>query len=541
MVWRKKMKFFSTTLLKVALIIALLSNQGVGFAFGGNRETPAETSTADAGGSTENENASANTQASQDGIFVLGGVRPTNDIVSESVYVYNMDMGVEVYSKNADRKVWPASVTKIMTALVVLENESNLEKKAKFPQLVTAEFVSDDPNKRGAATAGFDLGCDITLRDALYGLMLPSGCEAANILAYNVGKGEGAERIDNFVKMMNKKAKEIGATGTNFSNAHGLFEPTNYTTARDMFLITNYVYKKYPLFAEIVRTFEYAVPISQYNPNGEIINTNRFLRPASIYYNESVIGVKTGGFDDYSLKSTDGSWVTHDGIANLVSIASKDGYEYMVVTMEAPWKTDLESGQHELHYAYTDHRTLFNWAFSTFKKTCVMRDTDLIAVVKVLDGTADEVQLFPLIESDFWTLLPEGLDAGSTINRKIKLASDECTCDNLPDDCECNIREGVVTAPVFKGDKLGTLELWVGGQRLGEHSIPLVAGDSVALSSSAKTRRTMEGVLGQWWFILLLLVAGATAIVLIILSYIHRHRKQLARKRRKPPNRRIRR
>ncbi|MCL2070888.1 MAG: hypothetical protein FWH07_01485, partial [Oscillospiraceae bacterium] len=302
-------------------------------------------------------------------------------------------------------------------------------------------------------------------------------------------------------------------------------------------------------FAELVSRVEYTVPISQYNPDGVVVNTNWLLRNGSPYYYEAARGVKTGGFDSYYTRDADGDWVKHDGVANLVSVAQRnvDGtsYRYMVVTMGAPWlqRENRDTGQQGLHHAFNDHKTLYSWAFSTFWNACVMRATDPIDIVKVLDGDADEVQLFPLMDSmssEFWTLLPKNLDVDSTVNKITELASDECTCGNPgSDECVCDIRAGVVSAPIEKGQLLGTVELQLAGQPLTK--IQLVAGDSVARTGSAIARDRVSSIFGKRWFVPLLLLLGATVIVLIILSYIRKHRKRLEKARKKPPNRRIRR
>ncbi|MCL1902948.1 MAG: D-alanyl-D-alanine carboxypeptidase [Oscillospiraceae bacterium] len=530
---RKNIKNFSTILFPLILVLSVFICGQAGFPL----FAAADNANSDEGGSETG-----------DGIFVLGGIHPDRDIMSDGVYVYNMDTGVAVYSKNADKRLWPASTTKIMTALVVLEYEKNLEKKAEYPQLVTAEFMSGDPNKQEAATAGFDLNDDISIRDALYGMMLPSGCEAANILAYNIGEGQPEERINNFVQKMNDLAAKLGAENTHFSNAHGLFEPENYSTAYDMFLITKYAYEKHSFFPELVNTVEYAVPISQYNPDGVVVNTNWLLRNTSSYYYQFAKGIKTGGFDSYYTRSN-GEWVEHPGLANLVSVANRnvdrDNYRYMIVTMGAPWllKYDREGDQQGLHHAFNDHKALYGWAFSSFENDCIIRTTDPLAVIKVLYGSADEVQLFPMIDSDFWTLLPNSVDADSAINPIISLASDECSCGSTDADtdkeCECDIREGVVSAPIAKGDVLGTMELQIAGQSLVK--LQLMAGDAVAKTSGAIARDRLSGFFGQKWFIPLILLLGAAIIVLIIMNYINRHRRRLAAARKRPPNKRIRR
>jgi D-alanyl-D-alanine carboxypeptidase (penicillin-binding protein 5/6) len=497
----KKIRLFSTVFLILAV---LFSNQAI---------VQAEDSDSGAG---------------EGGVAtVLGGraFLPPNELVSTSAYVFNMDTGFTVYAKNEHERIFPASTTKIMTALVVLENAS-LDDYVTFSEQMSVQFNTGNPNMHDyeIAKAGFTHSQQgITVRDALYGLMLPSGCDAANALAYTVGGGD----IDAFIEMMNDKAEQIGCKDTNFGNAHGLFQPDNWSTAYDMFLITQYVYRNHgSVFAQIVGTTEYTVPITQFNPDGVLVNTNRLIRAVdgNPYYYDFALGVKTGGFDEYFTGNRIDGWIRHEGIANLVSLAERDGYTYIVITMNAPWFpfSQRSAGENGLHHAYTDHKNLYDWAFSTFENTLVMRTTDPITSVRVLEGDSDEVMLFAQMDSPFWTLLPRGLDVKNDINRVIERESVE------------------IEAPVAEGTVLGTIELMLANQSLGRWD--LIATESVARTQTAIARDRIQDVFSSWWIIPLLIILALLVIVLIVLSYIRKHRKKKQEKYgRKPPNRRIRR
>ena len=129
-----------------------------------------------------------------------------------------------------------------MTALVALENIKDFNAKVVVNSTATDEFWSGNPNYEGPSTADIRSGQEnVTYWDCLYALMVCSACEAGNILAVNI-----AGSIPDFVAMMNAKAAEIGCTGTHFANTHGLYSEDNYTTARDLYLITRYAMDNYP-------------------------------------------------------------------------------------------------------------------------------------------------------------------------------------------------------------------------------------------------------------------------------------------------------
>ena len=371
---------------------------------------------------------------------------PKFKINSEGVYMVNTDTDIVVVSKNADKKFAPASTAKIMTCLVALENIKNFDAYVLCPYAAYNEFHEDNLNLVGASNAAIEPHqSNITYWDLLYALMVKSACEAANILAYNLG----GENIDNFVAMMNSKAKEIGCKNTHFTNPHGLWEENNYTTAYDLYLITKYAMDNYPRFMEICDTYSYDMPANSANPDGyTITHTNKMMQTTSEYYYEGVHGIKTGSIDKYYYQNADGTYSYDNfdyGCRALVTTAEKNGFHYILVTLNAPFCNE-DGTPTETQLSFTDHINLYDWAFSEFEYSLVLNKNEQITQIGVDKGKdADTVGL--IVTEDYYTLLPKSLDR-TTIQR---------ICEPITDQLE---------APVEKGVEMGTLQLRLNGETL---------------------------------------------------------------------------
>ena len=153
-----------------------------------------------------------------------------------SYYMAELHTDTLMYTKDEHKKMYPASLTKIMTAILTLEHCSDLSQTVTYTQeaydWVEAQFEAAGGN---VSSAGLHLGEEMTIKDLLYGCLISSGNDAAEILAFHVGGTNAA-----FYDMMNEKAKALGAMNTNFCNANGLFDENHYTTAYDMYLIAKY-------------------------------------------------------------------------------------------------------------------------------------------------------------------------------------------------------------------------------------------------------------------------------------------------------------
>ena len=178
-------------------------------------------------------------------------------VTAEVEGVFSMDGSQTFYSKNVYEKLYPASTTKIMTALIAI----------KYGNLSDEVTVTSDAviTEAGATLSGIHPGDKLTLEQLLYGLMLPSGNDAGAAIAVHMGGS-----IEGFADMMNQEARAIGATGTHFTNPHGLHEEDHYTTAYDLYLIFHEALK-YPKFREVTGSTAYAA--SYQSASGETIST----------------------------------------------------------------------------------------------------------------------------------------------------------------------------------------------------------------------------------------------------------------------------
>lgn len=407
---------------------------------------------------------------------------PDSPIYSEGAYFVNLDTGIVIYEKNADKQLYPASLTKIMTAILVLENIPDIDNTV----ITAAPYLFDELYKTGASTADFRPYEEATAKDLLYGMILQSACEAASILADYVGGGS----VPAFVEMMNSKAQALGATSTHFANPHGLFDENQYTTAKDMAIITQYA-MSLSRFNEISNTTSYTIGTSnKHSEPRTITHTNLMLdkTKGKEYYYASAKGIKTGTLDEAG--------------RCLVSTASKDGYNYLLVTLNAPLKD--EAGNNKF-YNFVDAITLYDWAFKYFQYTNILKTDEEIAEVEVKFSSGNDYVLVRPSE-EFSTLWPSTLDK-SAVQRVIELQED-------------------VVAPVQKGAKLGTMELRLSGESL--IKVDLIATDDVARSDWEYNLDIVKKFMSSAWF-----KTALVAIVVLVVLYIIVHIAVSSKKRRK--------
>jgi D-alanyl-D-alanine carboxypeptidase len=202
---------------------------------------------------------------------------------TKSAVLYEMTTGTMVYAKNPDEQMYPASLTKIMTCLLALEM-GNLDDMVKTSETAIEEISWD------STSIDLEPGEEMSLRNLLYSLMVESANDAANVIAEHIAGSKEA-----FADLMNKKAAQLGCTGTHFANAHGLHDENHYTTARGMAKIT-LAALEYDEFREIYSTGRYVVP--ETNLRGErILNSTNYLIANDIidfYYEPLITGGKTG-------------------------------------------------------------------------------------------------------------------------------------------------------------------------------------------------------------------------------------------------------
>lgn len=266
-------------------------------------------------------------------------------IQADGGILMDADTGTILYGKNMDQKYYPASITKILTALIVLEH-------CDLNEMVT--FSHDDVYnvEAGSSSAGIDEGDVLTVRDCLYALLLASANESANALACHVSGSREA-----FAKLMNEKAASLGCTGSNFSNPSGLNDPNHYTTAHDMALIAREAIKN-PEFLTIDGTRSYKLAPTKRTPEGGYVaNHHKMLnKNESVYYPGAFAG-KTG------YTSLAGN--------TLVTCAKKNDMTLIAVVLNG----------HQSHYS--DTKAMFDFGFRNFQS---LKAADYETKYKSLDN-----------------------------------------------------------------------------------------------------------------------------------------------------------
>lgn len=269
------------------------------------------------------------------------------DISAVGGIVMDVDSGTVLYEKNIDTKLYPASITKIMTTLVALEN-SSLKETVTFSQNAVDLILG-----QGASNIEVVPGEKMKMEDCLYAIMLMSANEVCNGVAEHV-----AGSIKSFVKMMNKRAKELGCTGTHFHNTNGLWEENHYTTTHDMALIAQAAYKN-ETFARITGTKWYKLPKTNKRKAGYTLhNHHGMLLPLKFpqYEYKYCVGGKTG--------------YTSQCQYTLVTYAKKKGMTLLSVIMRSP-----NNPQYAEPNEYTDSIALMNYGFDNYKRHKITDDT----------------------------------------------------------------------------------------------------------------------------------------------------------------------
>lgn len=400
---------------------------------------------------------------------------------SEAAYMINLDTNEVVYAKNSDQQRVPASLTKIMTCLIVLEAYNGDAEKLQSISASGGSDAFDELDGTGCSNADIRRGEEVTYYDLLHALMIPSGCEAANILAIDM-----CGSIEAFVEKMNEKAQELEMTGTHFSNAHGLFADNNYTTCEDMAKLSIYAMNKYPLFMEICSKPSYVMTPTEEHPEGtKIIASNKMLIEGSQYYYRFAKGIKTGFLDAAG--------------RCLVSTAERNGYTYMIVTMGAD---GYDQDGNSTMYNCLDHKELYDWAFTELEYTVIVDESSEKGEVAVEYGKADYVCVRPQIS--YSRLWPQNVPV-SQIRQKITL-------------------DKSVVAPVEVGQKLGTLELTYDGQTV--ITVDLVAVSGVErddVKSDVKVSKSFTE--SNHFKIAIIVGVGAVLLYILIFAAVMFHKR----------------
>lgn len=407
---------------------------------------------------------------------------------AKAVVLYELNSGTMLYTWNPDAKIYPTSMVKMMTALVALEN-GDLDETVTIARSVL--------NQVPIGILGMDLkaGEEISLRDLLYGVMVASATDAAVVAAVHVGGS-----IEGFLQMMNDKAAELGCKGTQYGNVHGLHDEETYTTARDICRITEAALEN-ETFRTMFQTATYTVSETNKKAERELITTNHMMNERNKkYYDPLVTGGKTGATDQ--------------GGRCLTLTAEKDGMELLCVLMGAT-PTVAENGSLSAHGSFEESKILIDQAFEKYEFRQVFFDGQSLAQYPVANGASHVVTQSTSTVS---TILPVDVDE-TQLRWDFQEQSES------------------ITAPVMKGQKVGTAQVWYGAKCLAQT-------DMVAMNAVEEYRapvipeKPKSNQSGSWLTLFLVLVGLAFAVfagmvgnrAIRIMNYQRRQKRRGRRK-----------
>ena len=345
---------------------------------------------------------------------------------SEAAILVEVSTGRILYEKNSTKQLYPASTTKILTAILVIEN-CDLDEKVTVRETALNNIPS------GYVTCNLQIGEQLTVNDLLYALMIPSANDAAYVLAEHVGGS-----VEGFSAMMNDKARALGCKTTHFVNPNGIHDDSHYSTAYDLYLIADYAMKN-ETFRKIVATTEYTLPATEQYPSEDRVlkTTNELLNENSRnYYYKNAIGIKTG----YTSKAGN----------CLVAGAHRDGLEFIAVVLNGG------TTKENLNSRYVDSKKLFNYAYDNFTLTKIIEKNSIVSTIEIEKATKETKNLDLVIDETITVVNNKNINMNDVIP-------------------EITLRENLV-APIMAGEKIGTVKYKVDDI---EYSANLLAKDEV--------------------------------------------------------------
>lgn len=403
-------------------------------------------------------------------------------LYSDCLLLVSADNGEVVFAKNAGKQTPPASLTKVVTAIVVLENCKDLNATVTVPESCIKEL-----DGTGSSLGGLMAGEQITVYNLLASLLIQSANEAATTLADYISGGDRAK----FIKMMNEVASRLGCKNSNFVNPHGLHDDDQYVTAEDMAAFMTYA-MEFPAFAEIVGKTSYKLPATNLQEERNVLNTNYLMNSAyKDYYCKYVKGGKTGS--------------TSNAGRCVVATASKDGYNYIAVCLNSIFR-DVDGDGVDENGAFLDAKEMFEWAFKNIELAAITDTTKIECQVPVKYAkTTDILTLSPA--ETVYSLVPVGTDSGSMYVEPIE--------DTLPE---------FVKAPVKKGEVICKARVLYAGNVIKE--IDLVASMDIKRGFFATIGTVAKEIFSNWLF---RIIAIAVIVVLIILIFMKRRRDKASK------------
>lgn len=408
------------------------------------------------------------------------------DLNVKAAFLAETTTGQILYEANADDRLYPASTTKLMTALVAWENGGHED------MVPVSRAAVEGLSEQGSSVflmAGEEMG----FMDMMRYLLIGSGNDAANALAEHVGGS-----VENFAEMMNQKAQELGCENTHFVNPTGLHDENHYTSARDLYKIARAA-MEIPELREIVGTASVQLAPTNMHPQQTTITTTNHLisrfRNANYYY-KGAFGIKTGT-------------TTPAGYC-LVGGATDGDLEYISVVLGG-----VQDDNGDIT-CYTATRTLFDYAKDHYSYEAIVTENTPVQEMPVRFAAGKERTVL-VASDDFMRLIADGTDL---------------------EDIRFEVSAGsTVDAPISKGNKLGTAEVFLGDTSYG--TIDLVASENIQRSDVLYfIHQVQEFLTGPVFKIILAALLALVVLLILLASWRRRNRRRRRARRRYPQNNR---
>ncbi|MBR3299899.1 MAG: D-alanyl-D-alanine carboxypeptidase [Clostridia bacterium] len=385
------------------------------------------------------------------------------DITAESCLLASLDTDEVLYSKNENKKMFPASITKIMTVILMLESKDYDPNK----KIAMTDEVLKLISGTGSSVSNLKSGEEITELDLAYLVLMASFGDCAYLLAIKFGGS-----VDDFVKMMNDRARELGMKDTHYENPVGLHHAQNYTTAADTLILTKYALKN-ETFKKICESPRYTMAATNMSRERTFSTTNFLQDTTTNYYYAYAKGVKTGYTDEAG--------------RCLVSTASYNGYNYICIMFKCP----VDPGRRHEFY---DSKNLYKWAFNNFefKKIADLKNP-VCEVGVALSPDIDTIPLF--IDKSIVTVLPKN--------------ADESTVTIVP-----HTTKKTFDAPIKKGQVMGTADVYYAERKIG--TVKLISGQNVKRSNLIYVFTLIKGFFLSKYMIMVYILLGVIILFFII-------------------------
>lgn len=389
---------------------------------------------------------------------------------AKSAIVYETTTGTLMYASNPDEKVPPASLLKILTALIAIE-KGNLTDAVTVRADVLSTLAQD------AAVVELAVDEVLTVNDLLYCMMVGSGNDAAVVLADHVMGSQAA-----FIVEMNRYAQELGCTGTNFTNVHGLHDQEQYTTARDMAKILAKAIQNEE-FCKVFGTKYYSVPATNKSEMRHLATQNFLINNDNvlIYHDSRVTGGRTA--------------INSDRTRSIASVAKDGNMNLICVVIGSKSQYEKDGYTEKVFGGYDETKQLLDASFQGHKTAQILHKNQILLQSPVMNGSSD-VSIGT--HSEAFSVLPDNVDVNGLSYRY----SDEIN----------------LTAPIKKGQKVSTLQVWCGAVCVAQTD--LFAMNSVStIDSMFSDNGTGTNQIG-FWAVLLYLVGAVVVIAIALFLYL---------------------